>query len=789
MKFRTFLIPVFSFFLASAAGLSQEMGTYVPGPQNSSLATRKVTSFAMGSKELMWIGTDDGLFSFDGTHYRPYFHAPERETSLPSSRITFLLGDQQQRLWAGTEQGLARYLTGGRFRRYACGPVRQLVETSDGRIFVSSGRDVLSVDPQADTLSLVREIRPERDDAPLIPDLDGGLWLCTDEGYRHYDYLLHLTGTVPTRAPVPERILAARVGQRLWCIRGTILEGLDLDSGEVVWSRDDPSFGNVSAVFTDGTRLLLKNDKTGIEYFHPEQMILRHPRLPLGQEKDITCLYRDRMDNFWIGYGHYGCRYLCRSDQILYQLNENSLRRETKGEYIVSLSRGPDGTVWGSTYDYLFSCDPSGHALTPYPAERILPAGAVSLQDLRQTAVSENGGLWILTKGRIALAGKSGPALRIEWSHPLDEGVDHIVCVGGKCFALSGQDGAILAFSPGGEKESIALDHPSFGPGSRLVAGGNGRLFVLLRGGGVLSYDMEKSDVSAWSPGGPDADSSQALTTAAFTPSGLYFAPEAGGLYRVEGNGEPPLEVPSFDGIHVNDIAWLESESSLFLCTDQGLVHYKPSDGSILFHNLMMDNRPVTAFHPGCILSDGASLILGSNDGCITLPARSLSSNQDHHVSVHAVHALTVNGPQRILLPDERRCELTHRQNSFEILFGAVMYDRQPIVIQYMLEGIDRNWITAGRDNYASYAKVPAGRYDFRLRELQPFTGKVLHEEALQMKIRRAPWASIPALIGYLLLGIGLLALTLRTLYRIKAGRWNWKWRTRKRNWSAGPTG
>ena len=56
----------------------------------------------------IWIGTENGLNRFDGTHFLEYRHDPEDSTSLNSNWITTIFEDSKQNIWVGTRSGLNR---------------------------------------------------------------------------------------------------------------------------------------------------------------------------------------------------------------------------------------------------------------------------------------------------------------------------------------------------------------------------------------------------------------------------------------------------------------------------------------------------------------------------------------------------------------------------------------------------------------------------------------------------------------------------------------------------------
>src|SRR5690606_11261535 len=67
----------------------------------------------------IWIGTNgSGLYRYDGVDFKSYKHILNDSTSLNSSLVFRTYFDRENRLWAGTEQGLNLYdRANDRFKR------------------------------------------------------------------------------------------------------------------------------------------------------------------------------------------------------------------------------------------------------------------------------------------------------------------------------------------------------------------------------------------------------------------------------------------------------------------------------------------------------------------------------------------------------------------------------------------------------------------------------------------------------------------------------------------------
>ena len=58
---------------------------------------------------MMWVGTDQGLRSFDGYSFKTYRNNAYTPGILPNNYVRSITEDQRDGLWIGTRDGLARY--------------------------------------------------------------------------------------------------------------------------------------------------------------------------------------------------------------------------------------------------------------------------------------------------------------------------------------------------------------------------------------------------------------------------------------------------------------------------------------------------------------------------------------------------------------------------------------------------------------------------------------------------------------------------------------------------------
>ena len=91
-------------FLTSALRLQAEQYPFRLYDQTTGLANPTVNAIQTDAEGFLWIGTDNGLFRYDGTRFKTY----EAAQGLPGNRINALFSAPDGTLWAVTDKGLAR---------------------------------------------------------------------------------------------------------------------------------------------------------------------------------------------------------------------------------------------------------------------------------------------------------------------------------------------------------------------------------------------------------------------------------------------------------------------------------------------------------------------------------------------------------------------------------------------------------------------------------------------------------------------------------------------------------
>ncbi len=345
----------------------------------------------------LWIGTENGLYRYDGSSYAKY---GPRE-GLPGSFVRSLFVDGKGRLWVGTSQGLAVSSRAGRFLSLP-------YQGADLRIPYHSG---ISGDPASGLVYAVTQFgilsfRPGNTETewtvrPLLSQ---------DEGVRlqisHQSGVLALNGdTVFFGCGTG---ICSKQGPSL--VMWGALEGLPSDQwafflqkkdGEI-WARGD---NNIAVYSPDRHRWQTHNAPSAkVTYYALAEDPSGHIMTTLGpavgifvkdhwnvfdvgtnlDEGTLTSLYVDRQNLIWIGIAGHGVRKWLGYGQWEHWTKEQGLGRNE----VWSILRDRSGTLWAGHEGGLSTLSPGQRTFRTFDLPAALRGRCMSL------AISKDGFIW-----------------------------------------------------------------------------------------------------------------------------------------------------------------------------------------------------------------------------------------------------------------------------------------------------------------------------------------------------------------------------------------------------------
>ncbi|MDR0988473.1 MAG: response regulator, partial [Prevotellaceae bacterium] len=217
-----------------------------------------------------------------------------------------------------------------------------------------------------------------------------------------------------------------------------------------------------------------------------------------------------------------------------------------------------------------------------------------------------------------------------------------------------------------------------------------------------------------------------------------------------------------------------DRNKNLWLVSEAGLSSLNPATGRI--HNYeKYDSFYDMKMEEGALLYTlGGELWIGCREGILVLNPEKMK-NEAVSYPTYIVDFRVSNRDLRtfrehpILNKSIRYADsltLKHNQSMFTIEYAALNYFNQHnVTYRYLLEGYEKQWHLNGRNRIASYTNVPPGSYLFRVQSLDEGDPRMHSERTLQITVLPPWWLTWWAYSFYVLLGVALLYVILRTIF------------------------
>jgi len=125
---------------------------------NDGLSHGWILSIIQDKYGFIWIGTNDGLNSYEGYNFRVYKNNPRDQYSISSSNVMFLFEDSRGDLWIGTATGLNLYdRKNDRFIQYPeipRGSIFSIAEDKDKILWISTAIELYRFDSKNDSVRI-----------------------------------------------------------------------------------------------------------------------------------------------------------------------------------------------------------------------------------------------------------------------------------------------------------------------------------------------------------------------------------------------------------------------------------------------------------------------------------------------------------------------------------------------------------------------------------------------------------------------------------------------------------
>ncbi|HUI55754.1 MAG TPA: ATP-binding protein [Bryobacteraceae bacterium] len=671
----------------------------------------------------LWVGTQGGLFRYDGSVFRGY----STDNGLPGAWIASLLQTADGTLWVATHEGIARRV-GNRFQSFpALGDYEvwsrsSLASDAQDVVYVATNKGLLVVRPKPSGWRAAFE-NIGFETGPVLGvhvDPNGSIWLTCRNRVLRIDRHPGASKSQPLagNSSVTWFGPAEGVSDQLW-------HAIRSDSAGNIWARSpehlvmlpkgarrfvpvdqglpSSTYDNSVISMDSKGRLFVPTD-SGLAMRNDGRWELIDPSRGL-LTNSVGCLLQDREGSYWIGlsgagivrwvgagsweaFTHaeglsneaiwsirrdsagtlwagtdYGLNYLPPGERVWHWWREGAIGRTT----IRAMTLAPDGAIWlGTGRGEVARLNPQTHQIELFGAA----AGLAGDKVMRMILDSEQS-LWVATRSGLYRSSGSRPALHFDLQSPPD-GEDHESFVqvshgvNGDIWAAGNR--GLAHFANGRWTRFTTRDGLSSNKVAYLAAMPDGSLWI--------SYRVDKP------------------------PSHLLFQ-----------NGRPVVRHATKDaGPRSSHIVFLRRDSRgwVWAGTDNGVDvfdgqswrHYGRGDG------LVWDDCDAESF----FADDDGSVWIGTSRGLSHF--RPPTETPLPQAPAALVAAVTFAGRSA---DPAASPEIPYRDRSLQVRFSALTFlNESEVRYRYRLLDLQKDWIeTAQRQ--VDYPGLEHGRYTFEV--------------------------------------------------------------------------
>ncbi|MCD7795658.1 MAG: ATP-binding protein, partial [Alistipes sp.] len=231
----------------------------------------------------------------------------------------------------------------------------------------------------------------------------------------------------------------------------------------------------------------------------------------------------------------------------------------------------------------------------------------------------------------------------------------------------------------------------------------------------------------------------------------LWIGTSGEGLIRYDRQAGTARRYTIADGLSTNTIYSIVRDhmGACWICTENDLYRIAPQTERLTRFTYYLLSGQNTFNQTAGIVSRNGSVLLGTAEGCVMFDpeegfgesANSTILLTDFKLHDRSVIPRSEGSPLKKNINLTDRIELGNTQNNIEISFAAIDYTSpQRMGFEYMLEGVDRTYVSAGAVHSARYTGLLPGKYTFKLRAVDLYNDKVLDQRSLSVSIRQPLW-------------------------------------------------
>ncbi len=767
----------------------------------SGLSNNTVYCSVQDKNGFLWFGTKDGVNRFDGYHFK-VFNMNEDGRSIETNLIGSLVVDEKNMLWVGCQKGLYTF---DREKERMVRFIDSLTEINaiqfdrDGHLWFTSRITVCRYDFSTKKLMIFPPSKYFNASSLCLSE-EGDIWVCSPNGLLHrFD---ENTGTFKSfnlfsHSPKPASYAVVKIypAGKGALYAGTTSQGLkrfDITTSDY---RDLLTINlDKTAVYIHDIKKYADNEywlatESGIFIYNIQKETFIQLKKKLSDpyslsDNAVYTLCKDMEGGMWAGTYFGGINYYSKQFAVFQKYFPDNSTNNISGSVVREICTDSLGNLWAGTEDAgLNKINLISGAVTQYK-----PSGesnSIAYSNIHGLAVAGNE-LWIGTfeygldvmdirTGKIKKHFIAGPGSNDLKSNFI---VSLLHTRTGDIYA--GTSNCLFKFirSVNGFENAASL--PPYTFVSCLMEDAVGNIWIGTHDRGIWYYNPVTTQTGHFENDSKNKNSLPNNTVNAIfedSKQNLWFATEGGGLCKLSRDRKTFTGYTDKNGLPSNFIFKVleDDRKNLWITTSRGLVNMNPANAVMTIYtknNGLLNDQ--FNYNSGYKDEDGR-MYFGSVKGMISfMPGNFLNPTIVPPVYITGLQVQNKEFDLRsdsdilkksILYTDE--ITLPHDRSSISIDFAALSFiSPEMTTYRYMMKGLGSEWTEIKPNRKIYFTSLSPGKYVFKIKAgINGNWGK--EEKQLIINILPPWWASTWAYILYALIAIGIGYYLLRTYHII----------------------
>lgn len=759
---------VFLFIIFSCAALllkAQSNYRFIAYNVSDGLSQNSVHCIFQDSDGKLWLGTQDGLNSFDGRNFKHYKYSAADSNTISDQFVLTIAEDASGFLWVGTRSGLNKFnKRTGRFERiYLNERERNIIGSTYGHLVSSAGREILI--PRGAASSLINS-------AGELQKTDSAVWELTAPVYDKQNNLWGFNkkgelclAVINKQQVAISKIAAAPAAadfsnyrcfadeEIIWCYplnkEGSVYF---FNSRTRQWLQNTvhcPSPINHLMVSKNGTGWI--STLNGLYRITAKKVIEKinagtgfSNELPEG---NILCTYEDRQHNIWAGTANGGFAYYNPAFD-----NYSLLQTNIANEAVTAVTDTDDNTRWlGSAGGlYIMKKNAAGIYSTVkklFTGKRI--TACVKDKQNNVWAAAQNDGLYVLSPAGNILKTYQQADSTLQAKNILS-----LLCDSKGRVHLCTERG-IFIFTSISKWISRYHSPKDMSRGGYYVLhcyeDSRGNIWYSKHTGiEVLDENLQPEFVISSENNTTEIKRTIITGCTEDSKGNMWIATLSNGLYLKTGN--KLQQFSTAQGLSSNVIYGVVNDENgrLWATTTSGINVYVPEENRFYILNTK-DGLPADDYILGALFKTGdGQLQAGSSKGLITInTAHIILQNKK---TAAQIENIKLNGESVEALAQPLLIAPGNNTVSFDFSIKESLQPKN-IIYQYRMKGLDDNWIILQGDNHSiTYTNLPYKKLTMQVRgayAMQDLPAAAIEEFVIELQppFWRTNWFMLLALL------------------------------------------